>query len=126
MPAWFPIVVGPLVQWVASLAIYYLVRKNVYSPTVGDQIIAMAVASLPSALWQGFLLLRARILLLTATAMHPTTVDEVKQKVKDGAAPPAIVPNDRVPYLKGEKPERYSTDPPPPVDAPKSGGDTKE
>jgi hypothetical protein len=125
MPAWFGIVVGPLVQWSAGLVIYYLVRKNVYSPTVGDQIVAMAVASLPSAIWQAVLLIRARILLYTAAAMHPASVQEVKAQVKAGNAPPLSVPTDRVPYLEGQKPVRYSTDPPGSVYTPKRNGEDR-
>lgn len=112
MPVWFGIVFGPIARSLITLVMAWLVEKKVYDGTTSSAIISSFVAAAPAALWGIIVQIRNRWWLHTAAAMQPATVQQIKEQVRAGNAPPVSVPENRVPYLEGHKPERYSTDAP--------------
>ena len=121
MPEMFKAAITPAVRALLLVGAGWLVSHGVWSESLSGKIVEAVAAALVMWLWAMWEKYKDRLLLNTAAATSkPVSVAEVKEMVKQGVSPPASVPEDRVPYLKGQKPAQYSTDEPkdslPPLD----------
>jgi hypothetical protein len=110
--------VGALVRgglwWLAA----WLVDKKVWTHGEAETYVTAASIAIVAFGWSYWSKRKDKILLNTGLAMAGVSKDDVKAVVKRGAGAPALVPSDRVPYLEGLHPGRYSTDPPGPWNPP--------
>ena len=94
----------------------WLIQHKIWSESEAKVYVSAAAVALVVGAWDYFQKHKSAVRVNTALALPSgSTVQDVKAEIKAGNAPPASVPEDRAPYLKGAKPERYSTDPLPPA-----------
>lgn len=109
----FKAAITPAVRALLLVAAGWLVNHGIWSEGLAGKIVEAAAAAFAVWAWAMWEKYKDKLLLHTAAATaKPVSVAEVKEMVKQGMAPPASVPEERVPYLKGQKPIAYSTDEP--------------
>ncbi len=100
----FQAAITPLIRALLLVATGWLVSQGIWSESFAGKLLEAAAPALALYVWAMWEKYKSRILLNTALAMPAgTTVQEVKQQVKSGDAPPASVPEDHPPILPSER-----------------------
>lgn len=116
MPVWLQALLVATVQSLLVKLATWMVAHSIWTPAQSEVFASSAVATaIVLWAWNWVQEHRKRQQVNTALALPPgSTRDDVKAEIEKGNAPPASVPADRAPYLKGgDKTGRYTPEDPP-------------
>jgi len=111
IPEWFSMAMAPLFKTLLMVGFGWAVAHGVFTTEQSKDLATVLVPALVVGVW-GFMHRKHERELFNTAAATPVkmTRNEAKMIVKQGKGAPASVPQNRVPYLPGSKPPKYSTD----------------